>query len=295
MIKYVTLTISILLLTLSCLYSQDDISLTPNIPKEVFSGDQFTVEVTIKKGKFKGIARFEQKLPAGFTATKMESANGEFRFLKNTVILQWMNVPYEDEFKISYKIKTDTSVEGYYVMRANFYFIQNSQRRVVEMYPHVLTIRKHNSNKISKNNPSDNLITNNLDNILKKGEQSCIRQKPYLNDNNEIIVNILVNKGNLNKFGKIQELIPKGYKAISVKSNNAMFVYNNRLHIVKFMWMNLPKANQFVVSYKLIPIKDIPDEAFIITGQMFYANNNTTNTVDIVERGVDLMKYIQHK
>lgn len=294
MIKHVTLTISILLLTLSCLYSQDDISLTPNIPKEVFSGDQFTIEVTIKKGSFKGIARFEQKLPAGFTATKMNSANGEFRFIKNTVILQWMNIPFDDEFKISYKVRTDTSVDGYYVMRAKFYFIQNSQRRVVEMYPHVLTIKKRNSNKVSKNKNGD-LVANNLDNILKKGELSCIRQKPYLNDNNEIVVNILVNKGNLHKFGKIQELIPKGYKAISVKSNNAMFVYNNRLHIVKFMWMNLPKANQFVVSYKLIPIHGIPDEAFIITGQMFYANNNTTNTVDIVERGVDLMKYIKHK
>ena len=50
-----------------------------------------------------------------------------------------------------------------------------------------------------------------------------------------------------------------------------------------------------VVSYKLIPINGVPDKAFIITGQMFYAANNTTGKIDIVERGVDLMKYIQHK
>ncbi|MCK5823297.1 MAG: hypothetical protein KAG95_04790 [Bacteroidales bacterium] len=294
MFKHLTLTFSFILLTISFLFSQDDISLTAKIPKEIQSGNQFTVEVKIKKGGLKGIARFEHKLPEGFVATQMNSANAEFRFYKNTVVLQWINLPFENEFTISYKVKTDTSVEGYHVMRANFYFLHNSERRIVEMYPQVLTINKGNSKSWSAKKDGD-LIANNLDNILKKGEFSCIRQKPYINENNEIIVNLLVNKKNLNKFGKIQELIPKGYKAVSVKSNNAMFVYNSRLHIVKFMWMNLPQSPQFVVSYKLIPIKDIPDEAFIITGEMFYAINNVTNTIDIVERGIDLMKYIKKK
>ncbi|MBE9467709.1 MAG: hypothetical protein IMY72_05220 [Bacteroidetes bacterium] len=294
MFKHLTLTFSFILLTLSFLYSQDDISLTPHISKEIQSGNQFTVEVTIKKGDLKGIARFEHKLPEGFSATKMNSANGEFRFTRNTVVLQWINLPFEKEFTISYKLKTDTSVEGYHVMRANFYFLQNSERRIVEMYPQVLTIKKENSNKVKAHLKSD-LVTNNLDNILKKGEFSCVRQKPYMTENNEIVVNLLVNKKDLNKFGKIQEFIPKGYKAVSIRSNSAMFVFNSRLHIVKFMWMNLPNTPQFVVSYKLVPIKDIPDEAFIITGQMFYATNNITNTIDIVERGIDIMKYIHNK
>ena len=294
MFKHLTLSFSFILLTISFLFSQDDITLTAKIPKEIQAGNQFTVEVKINKGDLKGIARFEHKLPEGFIATQMNSANAEFRYFKNTVILQWINLPFEKEFTISYKVKTDTSVEGYHVMRANFYFLHNSERRIVEMYPQVLTINKENSKAWSTNKDGD-LISSNLDNILKKGEFSCIRQKPYINENNEIIVNLLVNKKDLNKFGKIQELIPKGYKAVSVKSNNAMFVYNSRLHIVKFMWMNLPKTPQFVVSYKLVPIKDIPDESFIITGEMFYAVNNVTNTIDVVERGIDLMKYINNK
>ena len=47
----------------------------------------------------------------------------------------------------------------------------------------------------------------------------CIRQTPYLaQGSNEYIINLLINKGNKEKFAKIQEVVPEGYSAVAVES-----------------------------------------------------------------------------
>ena len=55
--------------------------------------------------------------------------------------------------------------------------------------------------------------------------------------------------------------------------------------------MNMPPESQFVVSYKLIPEGEIPDQAFIITGTFSYAENERTKTINIAERAVDLKSF----
>ena len=52
--------------------------------------------------------------------------------------------------------------------------------------------------------------------------------------------------------------------------------------------MNMPSESQFVVSYKLIPEGEIPDQAFVITGTFSYAENERTKTLNIADREVDL-------
>ncbi len=111
-----------------------------------------------------------------------------------------------------------------------------------------------------------------------------------MNENNEIIVNLLVNKGDLKDFGKIQEQIPRGYNAISIKSKNSIFTYKNS--IIKFLWMNMPPEAQFTVSYKLVPEGTIPDDqAFLISGTFSYAESERTKTINIAERNVDLSSF----
>jgi hypothetical protein len=98
-----------------------------------------------------------------------------------------------------------------------------------------------------------------------------------------------VNKGDLKDFGKIQEQVPRGYRAESLRSKNGIFTFQNS--IIKFLWMNMPVEPQFVVSYKLIPEGDISDQAFIITGTFSYAENERTKTLNIADREVDLANF----
>ena len=103
------------------------------------------------------------------------------------------------------------------------------------------------------------------------------------------IVNLLINKGNLSDFGKIQEQIPRGYIAKSIKSKNSIFTFKNS--IIKFLWMNMPPEEQFVVSYKLVPEDEIPDQAFIISGTFSYAENERTKVINIAERNIDASEF----
>ena len=269
-----------------CSFGQaNKVLLSPSIPKDVKAGTEFFIEITIDKGAIESLGRFEMALPNGFAATPKKTANGEFRFIDQKVIFQWIKLPFEEELVISFNIQVAPNMDGFYVLRGQFFYIDNNERMAVEMYPHIINIGTTSGG--NKEMVMINAKENELENLKQRGV-SCIRQKPYLNEQNEVIVNLLVNKGNLTKFGKIQEEIPYGYTAVSIKSKNSIFVFSQANRQVKFMWMNMPVEPQFVVSYKLVPIEGIPDAAFIITGKFYYTETNVTKTIETVERGIDL-------
>ena len=265
-----------------------EVTLTPNIPSEVKAGNEFTVEITIHKGDIGGFARFQQDLPVGFTAKEKKSENGEFHFEDQKVKLQWMRLPFDKDITISYTIQVGATVKGEFKLNGKFSYIANNVVSSVEMTSATIKVTggsmADSDNGIKGSYKYQNVSLKNID---------CIRQKPYLNKNNEVIVNLLINKGTIDKFGKIQEQVPVGYNAVSIKSKNSIFTFKN--HIVKFMWMNMPADPQFTVSYKLVPINGIPDQAFLIAGTFSYAENERTKVIDIAERNIDLSKFDTEK
>ena len=44
---------------------------------------------------------------------------------------------------------------------------------------------------------------------------------------------------------------------------------------------------KYIVSYKLMPQSGVADGAFIITGKFFYAENNSSKEIEVVERNID--------
>ncbi|RLD60330.1 MAG: hypothetical protein DRJ01_09850 [Bacteroidetes bacterium] len=269
-------------------FGEGDVTLTPNIPKEVKAGSEFTVEITIHKGDIDGFARFQQDLPVGFKAVEKKSANGEFVFENQKVKLQWMKLPFEKDIKISYTVQVGTTVKGEFNLTGKFSYIANNVVSSAELEAVTINVvggdMASSDYEIKNSYKYQNVSLKNID---------CIRQKPYLNENNEVIVNLLINKGDIDKFGKIQEQVPVGYNAISIKSKNSIFTFKN--HIVKFMWMNMPSSPQFTVSYKLVPINGIPDQAFLIAGTFSYAENERTKIIDIAERNIDVSKFDTEK
>ena len=268
----------------------EPVSLSLNMPDSAQSDSEFLVEVTIKKGDIEGFARFQQKLPDGFKAVARQTANGDFSFVDQKVKIQWMKVPYDKELVVSYAIQVDPGIKaGSYNFGGSFSYIMDNAVQVANL--------ENKSVQILTDENSQNL-TNQPTMVIQKGDVQvnlktvdCIRQKPYLNSDNEVIVNLLINKGSLSGFGKVQEQIPVGYRAESIKSKNSIFTYKN--HIVKFLWMNMPNNSgddNFVVSYKLIPEGEIPDEEFQIIGTFSYAESDRTKTINIAERNVDLEK-----
>ncbi len=260
----------------------EPVSVTLNMPDTAKCDSEFLVEVTIDKGDIEGFARFQQKLPNGFKAVARQTANGEFSFVDQKVKIQWMKVPYDRQIVVSYAIQVDPTVSGTYTFDGTFSYILDNAVQTANVA--AKTVNIEGDEVISANSQQAYSFQNvNLKNV------DCIRQKPFLNDNNEVIVNIMVNKGDLKDFGKIQEQIPVGYTAESIKSKNSIFTYKN--HIIKFLWMNMPQEAQFVVSYKLVPEGEIPDEEFKIVGTFSYAESDRTKTINIAERNVELESF----
>lgn len=262
----------------------EPVSVSLNMPDSAQSDTEFLVEVVIRKGDVEGFARFQQKLPNGFKAVARQTANGEFTFVDQKVKIQWMKVPMDNEIVVSYAIQVDPTIQsGQYTFDGSFSYILDNAVQVANASSRIIQVNADTDLDMA-NQQAKAIEVGDVQVNLKTID--CIRQKPYLNEDNEVVVNLLITKGSLNGFGKVQEQIPVGYRAESLKSKNSIFTYKN--HIVKFLWMNMPADENIVVSYKLVPEGDIPDEEFMIVGTFSYAESDRTKTVNIAERNIEL-------
>ena len=272
------------LVFLSMTSFSQEIEVNASIPKEIGAGKRFNINVFINKQELKSFARLQLDLPHGFTASEKISSNGDFKFENNKVTIFWIELPDDENFSVSIQVDVAPNMQGYYVISGKFSFIEEKINKSLEIYPHVITVAPKGAessgfNMLTAQSKSDSA---NFEVI------NCVRQEPYLSNENVVIVKLLVYKSDLDKFGKIEEHIPSGFKPECLKSRNAIFVYNSKSRIIKFMWMNLPEEQQFVVSYKLIPEQEIPEHMLTITGTFSYAEDKTSKTIDIVEKNIEI-------
>lgn len=257
-----------------------------NTPKEVIAGNDFLMVINIPANYLEGIARIEFQLPNGFEAKAKKSANADFKFQDQKALFQWLTFPSNEEVEISMVVSVKSTIEGYFVIKASGSYLKQKEPIRIELFPQIITIKSSNVSEMDIIQQQE--LTKFTYEEFKSEGVACIRQVPFDKDG-EIIVNLLVSKGDFNKYGKIQEQIPVGYNVVNIKSQNAIFVYNERQRTVKYMWMNMPVKAKFIVSYKLVPTEVIPEDVpFIIYGEFFYAENNKTLTVAIQERGIEL-------
>jgi hypothetical protein len=256
-------------------------------PGQVGAGEEMTVQVTLNKSDLRSFARFQQQLPGGLEAEVVDDGNAQFRFEDQTVKFIWLRLPAEEEITISYKVKVHKRLKGTFELEGTFSYIDDNKRESVEAPLAPITI-----------NPSPAIGDEMLVDVgdfkpmadSPSGRQPleqvrCIRQMPYQPEGSrEYVVNLLVNKGDKEKFAKIQEQIPQGYKAVEEKGQGAIFTFKNQT--AKFLWMNLPSEPFFVISYRLIPTNG--DASPDIQGEFSFIENDNTRNVPIVQREVNL-------
>ncbi|MFA6402398.1 MAG: hypothetical protein WCX31_12365 [Salinivirgaceae bacterium] len=286
--KQFLLIIAIALLMISSLFSQDN-DILISMPKEVKAGNEFLLIVSFPQNHMIGASRLQLQLPNGFIAEAKKNENADFKFENQKASFQWLSFPQDQIVEVSMSITVAPTMEGYFVVKGIANWISNKESLRTNIYPQVITVRAgdKNENELQKSFEKTKFTYEEFN----SAGIACIRQVPF-EKNGEVIVNIMVSKGDLNKYGKIQETIPVGYKVENIKSQKAIFVYNEKQNIVKYMWMSMPDKPKFLVSYKLIPTEAIDkSNPFLIFGTFYYADNNKTFTIDILERGIELEGY----
>ncbi|MFC2137989.1 hypothetical protein ACFLTE_07430 [Bacteroidota bacterium] len=256
------------------------------VPDEVEAGNKFQVILTVDKGaEVQGFARFQQLLPHGLKATKSESENSEFVFKDHKVKFLWLNLPAREQLKLSYYLEVDERVMGNFNMGGTFSYISENQRTSVNVPSKIIHINPSPNVDYSvdiNEFREDYLYDKPMEDLI-----ACIRQKPYLDKvSNEYVVNLLVYKKDKEKFAKIEEMLPIGVKAYAEESTDPIFTFKN--NTAKYIWMDLPENPYFVISYNLSP-NEVSVDKIGIDGQFSYVEDETTQIVEIVERGdIDL-------
>jgi hypothetical protein len=99
------------------------------VTPDKISGNSFDVELNLVKGNIGGFAKCVEVLPAGCTATAIESAGASFTFADNKVKFVWVSLPANSVMKLKYKVTVPEGTTGPVVLDGVFSYIENDETR----------------------------------------------------------------------------------------------------------------------------------------------------------------------
>jgi hypothetical protein len=263
-----------------------------NAPRTVKAGGEFVVEAVIHKGDAKDFLRFAQTLPAGFTASPMETDGGTFYFEQQTVKILWSKLPEKADLKVSYKVTVDANMAGEYQIAGKISYVVDNLPKPVALPSIWVTVGSGGETAVSNPVATENTTTNSttsttaIDSTVRPAVAvTASRLVPTEMVKNEFQVDIAVDKGDLRNFAKIQDSLPDGFSAKLIKSDGAEFEFKN--NVVTFRWYAVPSKTILNVSYKVILSPDVSGVQ-TIRGHFSYIEDDKGKNVFIAPSTVNV-------
>ena len=218
----------IIFITASSFFNEEKIKIDQSAPSVIKSGTDFTITFKIHKTTIAGFARLQQYLPEGFSAEEIQSKGADFIFEDQSVKLIWDKLPVENDFIVSYKIKTEKNINGHQMLNGVFIYIEKGKTIRYPLSPLEITF-----DNLTAENKATPIITRKLLNIApEKGEYR---------------VELTINPNNMNESAQFTDEIPSGFIAEVVDAHSATFSFENNSAV--FNWKNLPSETEFTVAY----------------------------------------------
>lgn len=254
MAKLGIISINLIAILLYNIFLGGNVQVVQTMPDEIYAGQTFTIDVKISKGDQYGFAKWQQSIPEGFIAEAVDTKGATFSFKNNEVKIIWMALPELDEFTISYKVKSDTSISGVFSFDGKFSFIENNERNDVmaeiidlnvkpnSKMPEGLAMEVENEEEVINKK-----VTLEVDEKVTDSKEIEINRKINHLGKGNYEVSLTISKGKFQSFGKIEEYLPPGFKAYAIYNHDGFFSYNN--NVMKILWMTLPKDKTFTIKY----------------------------------------------
>lgn len=91
------------------------------------SATEMLVEVTVNKGALRGFGKLQETLPAGFSAVEKSSSEAIFTAQDRIAKFVWLNLPAQNELKVSYELRANGQPEGEYTVNGEFGYLLNDE------------------------------------------------------------------------------------------------------------------------------------------------------------------------
>lgn len=98
------------------------------------AANSHNIEVKIKKGDIKGFAKFQEVLPAGYTAKGDKTNGSSFSVSDGKLKFVWVSLPADNELVVSYILeKTDATAPDAKLDNGEFSYLENDQSKKVKL------------------------------------------------------------------------------------------------------------------------------------------------------------------
>lgn len=88
----------------------------------------------------------------------------------------------------------------------------------------------------------------------------------------EFVVEVKVEKGDIEGFAKYQLDVPQGFTAEQIDVLGATFTFDEGT--IKVIWLALPSKNEFTFTYKIKVADDVPNQSLELGGRLSYLEDN---------------------
>ncbi|MCC7301644.1 MAG: hypothetical protein IT233_03285 [Bacteroidia bacterium] len=320
MIKYAVLLLNFTGILIYNAFFSPDVNLSVNAPKQAEPGQEFTVEVNIKKGSIAGFAQLKMELPGGFTAAPGEKGGADFKMSGTTVRFTWTSLPSQEEIKVSLKLTPPQGNTGKVTLSGKFSYLVDNNKTFADIPPIEIEIGKTETvsappppdpqptttttNTPPENNtppPPDTTPTTTTNNTTPDppptGDQkssappvnvTASRKLPgEVKAGEEFLVEVTINKGGLKGFARFQDVIPEGLTALAAESRGGSFSFLDQK--VKIVWENVPSDETFTITYKLRPDASASG-SLTIEGVFSYVENDEPKKIILTPSFVNVTR-----
>ncbi|WKZ67702.1 MAG: hypothetical protein QY325_07170 [Flavobacteriales bacterium] len=296
MVNQLVLLINVVGILLVDAFLAANLSITQNVPAALAPGSEVKVTVTVEKGDLTGFAKLQIDLPDGLTATAIETKGASFTFSDGKAKFIWMSLPASPTFKVTYTLSAAANASGIKTINGRLSYIEDNERKVFELPASTVDLGAPGAvaaitQPITAEDPTANdvvsaagaapvgtipvMVIDDASGVAPiQGAGGVTGQRTITPvTEKEMLVEVVVSKGSIRGFGKLQEVIPQGFTAMEKNSAEAIFTTQDR--IVKFVWLNLPASSEVKIVYKL-RANERPDGEYTIDGEFGYLLNDET-------------------
>lgn len=272
-----------------------DVMITHDVPATMEPGSEVKVTVTIDKGTLNGFAKLQIDLPEGLTANAIDTKGASFTYYEGKAKFIWMALPNQPQFKVTYTLTAAATATGSLPITGKFSYVEDNERKTEELP--ITSVTLTGSTPVEAAAPPQIEAPANANDVTFAGGAAPVSETPAMveaasgvapqqGDGNvsvsrtitpvtpdEMLVEVVINKGSLRGFGKLQETIPPGFTALEKTSSEAIFTAQDRT--LKFVWLNLPQAGVLKVAYRLRGAGQ-PEGDYAVNGEFGYLLNDQT-------------------